>query len=153
MFDKRYSPTVLSKAVALAYSLATIACRYVLQDEMLRIYHCTLDDKKWTSPNTHSGGEFVHYTSEIAGEILCRDGKFVTFEITITLLKRSDGEWVLCCGGDSYQIRFPKCKDLKTTLISFRLENSDGGTKPEDIKSFNTWIPNISSDSGDSCDG
>ena len=115
--NKRYSPIVHGKASALALYLAEQATRFVLQEEMVRFLHFTMDEMAWSKADPCYG--YSHYfKSEVTASVKCRSGKLVEVEIKI-VLKQSNGEWEIDGLYDVYRIRFPGCKILKETCIDF----------------------------------
>lgn len=70
----------------LALFLADQALRFVLQDNMVRMLHATMDDMKWKEESTH------HYKSEITTSVLCKNGKVMEVEVEVDLVKRDDWE-------------------------------------------------------------
>jgi hypothetical protein len=142
MFDKKYSPVVLSKASTFALYLVERAIRFVLQDQMVRPLHLTIDDTKWSDDNRR----FNHW-SEIAVSVLCQDDKVIEIEAEIGLMKRNDGDWVIIAGIDTYRLRFPSCKALKGTYVYFDADHETG-----EIHRYTVWVVNMSTEDGNSSD-
>ena len=108
---KKYSPVVLSKATMFALYLAEQSMKYVLQNQMVRMLHATLDDTKWTD-------ERDYCKTEISASIICRDGRVIQAEAEIKLWKGRNNDWMVNTGGLDYLLRFPNCKET-TVYFSF----------------------------------
>lgn len=144
MFKKKtYNPIVHGKASAFALFLAEKAVRFVLQDDMIRFFHFTMDEMSWDEPNQYSG-HIPHFRSEITASVMCRDGKLVEMEAEIILMKRDDGKWIHSGGIESYRLKFPGCGYLKGAYIYF-------DTRPEtdgEIVRYCVWWVSVDSKDG-----
>jgi hypothetical protein len=145
MFEKKYSPVVLTKASMFAFHLMERAVHFVLQDEMVRFLHMTLDDTKWDEPNPYSG-KIPRHKSEFSVSVLCRNGRTIDVEAEVVLMKRDDGEWLVTGGIEAYRLKFPNCKALKGSYIYF---GTRPGTDGEIIR-YCVWFVNVSSEEGTS---
>ncbi len=139
MLHKKYSPIVLSKANMFAFSLAERAIRYVLQDEMIRLLHVTIDSTVWTEEKDNH-----NHKSEISTSVLCRGHKLIEVEAEIILSRYLDGEWGITSGIKSDRIRFPGCKALKGFWIYFL---TGGDREIEKIKLGYVWQVDVESKS------
>src|SRR5437899_1912556 len=86
MFEKKYSPVVLSKASMFAFHLMERGVRFVLQNKMVRFLHLTMDDTKWNEPNKY-GSDIPRYKSEITVSVLYQNEKVIEVEAEIGLMK------------------------------------------------------------------
>jgi len=114
MFKKKYSPVVIGKASMFAFHLMDGGVRYVLQNEMIRFLHLTIDE---TRDLTLEGS--CLYKSEFSGAVLCHNDKMILIEAEIILRKRIDGEWIISSEINSDNIRFPGCNALKGCMVRF----------------------------------
>ena len=143
MFNKKYSPVLLSKATTFALHLMEKGVHFVLQGTMIRFLHMTIDDTKWTEANKHGGGDFIFHKSDISVSVLCKEGKVIEVEAEIILLKDCNGEWVLRGGVHGDTLSFPSCKALKGTLVIFRRD-----IDTNEVRDYDVWLPNVSTYSG-----
>jgi hypothetical protein len=125
VFEKKYSPIVLSKKTMLALHLAERDLRAVLGQNMNRILHLTLDSFRWDEQK--KGGWVLPCQSfEITASVLCGGGQVVEIEALIVLTKYGDGEWQVNYGGkDEESLSFPGCKQLKGLRVYFLVEKPD----------------------------
>lgn len=144
VFEKKYSPVVLTKASMFAFHLAERAIKFVLQDEMIRFLHMTMDETKWNEPNKY-GSDIPHHKSEITFSVLCRNDKVVEIEADIVLMKRDDGDWILPGRIESDRLRFPACNALKGACVYFGAHHETGT-----IHRCTLWYINVSSKEGSS---
>lgn len=142
MFEKKYSPVVLTKASMFAFHLAERAVRFVLQDEMVRFLHMTMDDTKWNEPNRY-GSDIPHHRSEITISVLCRNGRVVEIEAEIVLMRRDDGDWLISSGIECDRLRFPSCKALKGFYVYF---GAGANHETGEIEYGTVWLESVSSE-------
>ncbi len=142
VFEKKYSPVVLGKASMFAFHLMERGVRYVLQDEMVRFLHMTMDDAKWDEPNRHCRS-IPHHRSEFSVSVLCKDGKIIDVEAEIVLMRRNDGEWIISMGIECDRLRFPSCKALKGFWVYFGV---GANCVTGEINYGTVWLNGVSSE-------
>lgn len=136
LFEKRYSPIVLTRATMFCLNCAERAARFVLQEEMEEFFQATIDSTVWREGGRDNDCDY--HKSEISVSVTCRNGKLIQMECQVVAGKRTDGTYFIACGTECYMLRFPGCTAIQGKRVFFSADPQTG-----EIIRFTVWKPSI----------